>query len=581
MQAFHGRTSGAVAATDNPKIVSPFNATPNVTFVPLDDIEAVRRELATGEYAAAIIEGIQGVSGIHEPSPEFLRQLREATEATGTMLILDEIQSGYGRTGSFFAHQPSGIRPDLITAAKGIANGFPMGAVLISPRFEARKGMLGTTFGGNHLACAAALAVLDVIEEENLIDNAAKVGDYLLGELRAMPGLKDVRGRGLMIGVEIEGCAADCFSTAISSQAEPAPTPCVCSRRCRSPSTRRDASLTNSNHSSPTAASNRPIHLTISMKTFTSVADIGSLTEAIAEARAIKADRFADASLGRNRTLMMVFFNSSLRTRLSTQKAALNLGMNVIVLDINQGAWKLETERGVIMDGDKPEHLLEAIPVMGCYADIIGVRAFASLTDKKADYEEQVINQFIRYSGRPVFSMEAATGHPLQAFADVITIEEHKTKPRPKVVLTWAPHPRALPQAVPNSFAQWTVAAGYDVVITHPRGYELAPEFTAGATIEYDREKAFSGADFIYAKNWSAYADPDYGKILSTDRSWTVDTRSMALTDNAFFMHCLPVRRNMIVTDDVIESERSLVIPEAANREISAQTVLKRMLQSL
>lgn len=207
-QAFHGRTSGAVAATDNPKIVSPFNTTPNVTFVPMGDIEAVRRELATGEYAAVIIEGIQGVSGIHEPSPEFLRQLREATEATGTMLILDEIQSGYGRTGSFFAHQPSGIRPDLITAAKGIANGFPMGAVLISPRFEARKGMLGTTFGGNHLACAAALAVLDVIEEENLIDNAAKVGDYLLGELRAMPGLKDVRGRGLMIGVEIEGDAA-------------------------------------------------------------------------------------------------------------------------------------------------------------------------------------------------------------------------------------------------------------------------------------------------------------------------------------------------------------------------------------
>ncbi len=270
-QAFHGRTSGAVAATDNPKIVSPFNATPNVTFVPLGDIEAVRRELATGEYAAAIIEGIQGVSGIHEPSPEFLRQLREATEATGTMLILDEIQSGYGRTGSFFAHQPSGIRPDLITAAKGIANGFPMGAVLISPRFEARKGMLGTTFGGNHLACAAALAVLDVIEEENLIDNAAKVGDYLLGELHAMPGLKDVRGRGLMIGVEIEGDAARLrrrllFDRHIFTGGASAPTPCVCSRRCRSPSTRRDASLTNSNHSSPTAASNRPIHLTISMK---------------------------------------------------------------------------------------------------------------------------------------------------------------------------------------------------------------------------------------------------------------------------------------------------------------------------
>ena len=206
-QAFHGRTSGAVAATDNPKIVSPFNATPNVTFVPLGDIEAVRRELATGEYAAAIIEGIQGVSGIHEPSPEFLRQLREATEATGTMLILDEIQSGYGRTGSFFAHQPSGIRPDLITAAKGIANGFPMGAVLISPRFEARKGMLGTTFGGNHLACAAACRARRHRGRKS--HRQRRQGRRLSARrTHAMPGLKDVRGRGLMIGVEIEGDAA-------------------------------------------------------------------------------------------------------------------------------------------------------------------------------------------------------------------------------------------------------------------------------------------------------------------------------------------------------------------------------------
>jgi N-succinyl-L-ornithine transcarbamylase len=277
----------------------------------------------------------------------------------------------------------------------------------------------------------------------------------------------------------------------------------------------------------------------------------------------------------------MIFFNSSLRTRLSTQKAAMNLGMNVMVLDVNQGAWKLETEFGVVMDGDKAEHLLEAIPVMGSYCDIIGVRSFAGLTNKQEDYEERVIEQFIRYSGRPVFSMESATRHPLQSFADLITIEEYKTKPRPKVVLTWAPHPRALPQAVPNSFAEWMNAADVDFVITHPHGYELAPEFVGKARVDYDQRHAFEGADFIYAKNWSAYADPNYGKVLSQDRDWTVDTAKMALTDNAYFMHCLPVRRNMIVTDEVIDSPRSIVIPEAANREISAQTVIKRLLEQL
>ncbi|MDE6193322.1 MAG: acetylornithine carbamoyltransferase [Muribaculaceae bacterium] len=317
------------------------------------------------------------------------------------------------------------------------------------------------------------------------------------------------------------------------------------------------------------------------MKKFTCVQDIGPLDKALAEAALIKKDRFAFTGLGRNKTLLMIFFNSSLRTRLSTQKAAMNLGMNVIVLDVNQGAWKLETERGVIMDGDKAEHLLEAIPVMASYCDIIGVRSFAGLTNKKDDYEEKVIEQFIKYSGKPVFSMEAATRHPLQSFADLITIEEYKTKERPKVVMTWAPHPKALPQAVPNSFAEWMIAAGYDFVITHPHGYELDPKFTKGAKIEYDQRKAFEGADFIYAKNWSAYEDPNYGKVLSTDRDWTVDAEKMALTDNAFFMHCLPVRRNMIVTDDVIESERSIVIPEAANREISAQVVIKRLLENL
>ncbi len=317
------------------------------------------------------------------------------------------------------------------------------------------------------------------------------------------------------------------------------------------------------------------------MKKFTCVADIGPLDKALAEAAEIKRDRFAFTHLGKNKTLLMLFFNSSLRTRLSTQKAAMNLGMNVMVLDVNQGAWKLETERGVVMDGDKAEHLLEAIPVMASYCDIIGVRSFAGLKDKREDYEERVIEQFIRYSGRPVFSMEAATRHPLQSFADLITIEEYKTKARPKVVLTWAPHPRALPQAVPNSFAEWMNATDYEFVITHPRGYELAPEFVGNARVEYDQLKAFEGADFIYAKNWAAYADPNYGKVLSTDRAWTVDAAKMALTNNAYFMHCLPVRRNMIVTDDVIESERSIVIPEAANREISAQTVLKRLLESI
>lgn len=317
------------------------------------------------------------------------------------------------------------------------------------------------------------------------------------------------------------------------------------------------------------------------MKKFTNVNDIGDLRKAVEEALEIKKDRFAFTELGKNKTLLMIFFNSSLRTRLSTQKAAMNLGMNVMVLDVNQGAWKLETERGVVMDGDKAEHLLEAIPVMGSYCDIIGVRSFAGLKDKKEDYEEMVIEQFIKYSGRPVFSMEAATRHPLQSFADLITIEEFKEVERPKIVLSWAPHPRALPQAVPNSFAEWINATDYELVITHPEGYELAPEFVGNARVEYDQRKAFEGAHFIYAKNWSAYADPNYGKILTMDRDWTVDSEKMALTDNAYFMHCLPVRRNMIVTDEVIESPRSIVIPEAANREISAQTVIKRLLESI
>ncbi|MDR3340690.1 MAG: N-acetylornithine carbamoyltransferase [Candidatus Symbiothrix sp.] len=317
------------------------------------------------------------------------------------------------------------------------------------------------------------------------------------------------------------------------------------------------------------------------MRVFTTVKDLGNLDAALKEAFEVKKNRFAYKALGENKTLLAVFFNSSLRTRLSTQKAAMNLGMNVIVLDVNQGAWRLETERGVVMDGDKSEHILEAIPVMASYCDIIGVRSFAQFENKQEDYSEKILNQFIRYAGRPVFSMEGATTHPLQAFADLITIAEFKTKERPKVVLTWAPHPRALPQAVPNSFADFMNEANVDFVISHPEGYELDPKFVRGAKIEYDQKKAFIAADFIYAKNWSVFEDADYGQIISKDRSWTVDSAKMALTNDAFFMHCLPVRRNMIVTDDVIESPKSIVIQEAANREISCQVVLKRMLENL
>ena len=324
------------------------------------------------------------------------------------------------------------------------------------------------------------------------------------------------------------------------------------------------------------------------MKTFFHPQDLGDIRAALAEAQLVKKDRYAFQQLGKNKTLLMVFFNNSLRTRLSTQKAAMNLGMNVIVLDVNAGAWKLETERGVIMDGDKSEHLWEAIPVMGCYCDVIGIRSFAGLTDREYDYAETIVNQFVQYSGKPVFAMETATVHPLQAFADLITIEEHKQAERVKAVLTWAPHCRALPQAVPNSFAEWMLAApDVDLVITHPEGYELDSQFTKGATIEYDQKKAFEGADFIYAKNWSCpgVTNPaDYGKILTDYKKmahWTVDAEHMSWTNNGKFLHCLPVRRGLIVTDDVIESKNSLVIPEAANREISAQVVIKRILESL
>ncbi len=320
------------------------------------------------------------------------------------------------------------------------------------------------------------------------------------------------------------------------------------------------------------------------MKSFFHVSDIGDLAKALEEAKQVKATPLAWKNLGQDKTIILIFFNSSLRTRLSSQKAALNLGMNPIVLNVGADSWKLETQFGVVMDGDKSEHLREAIPVIGSYCDIIGVRSFAGLQDRGFDYAETILNQFIEYSGKPVISLESATVHPCQAFADLITIEEYKTKKRPKVVMTWAPHPRALPQAVPNSFAEWMNAADVDFVITHPEGYELDPRFVGGAKVEYDQMKALEGADFVYAKNWSCpgVTNPDdYGKILSKDMGWVVDARHMAVTNDAYFMHCLPVRRNMIVSDEVIDSPRSIVIPEAANRVVSAQVVMKRMLEDL
>ena len=321
------------------------------------------------------------------------------------------------------------------------------------------------------------------------------------------------------------------------------------------------------------------------MRTFFHAEDIGPLDVALKEALEVKKNPFGWQHLGKNKTIILVFFNNSLRTRLSSQKAALNLGMNPIVLNVNGDSWRLETEMGVVMDGDKTEHLKEAIPVIGSYCDIIGVRSFAGLTDKEYDYNETILKQFIDYSGKPVISLESATVHPCQAFADLITIEEYKEQGRrPKVVMTWAPHPKALPQAVPNSFAEWMNAADVDFVITQPEGYELDPRFVGNARVEYDQMKALEGADFVYAKNWSCpgVTNPaDYGKIISKDMDWMVDEKHMAVTNNAYFMHCLPVRRNMIVSDAVIDSPRSIVIPEAANRVVSAQVVMKRMLEEL
>jgi len=313
------------------------------------------------------------------------------------------------------------------------------------------------------------------------------------------------------------------------------------------------------------------------MKNFTSALDVKNIKKLVKTGLKLKKKPLKHICLGLDKTLVLLFFNPSLRTRLSTQKAALNLGMNVIVMNANQG-WKFEFEDGVIMNTDKAEHIKEAAKVISQYADIIGIRTFPSLTDKEQDYQDFIFNKFIEHATVPIVSLESAILHPLQSLADMITIAEHKKTKKPKVVLSWAPHPKALPQAVANSFAEWTLASNYDLTITHPKGYELSERFTKGASIEYDQAKAFEGADFIYTKNWSSFNN--YGQILVEDSSWIVNSKKMALTNDGKFMHCLPVRRNVVVTGKVLDSPAALVIEQANNRTYAAQAVLKGILEA-
>jgi N-succinyl-L-ornithine transcarbamylase len=314
------------------------------------------------------------------------------------------------------------------------------------------------------------------------------------------------------------------------------------------------------------------------MKNFISVKDVSDIPALVKDALELKKNPFAFSDLGKNKTLGLIFLNPSLRTRLSTQKAALNMGMNVMVMNMDKEGWALETQDGVIMNHNTVEHIREAAAVMGEYCDIIGVRSFPRLVDQHEDYSEDFFNKFMKYAGVPIVSLESATLHPLQSLADLVTIEETKTKARPKVVLTWAPHIKALPQAVANSFAEWMVKSDVDFVITHPEGYELAKEFTGNATIEYNQDKALAGADYIYIKNWSSYED--YGKVLSMDSHWMITNEKLKLTDNAQVMHCLPVRRGIELSDEILDGPNSLVIQEASNRVWAAQAVLKKMLET-
>lgn len=313
------------------------------------------------------------------------------------------------------------------------------------------------------------------------------------------------------------------------------------------------------------------------MKHFLSVYDAPSISELVQEGIRQKQNPFADAHLGKNKTIGLIFFNSSLRTRLSTQKAAQNLGMNVMTMNVGTDSWGLEMEDGVIMDATKAEHVKEAAAVVGQYCDIIGIRAFAELQDRDKDYAEQVLQQFKKYAGVPIVNLESATRHPLQSLADCITIEELKTTIRPKIVLTWLPHFKPLPQAVANSFCEWVNRIEADFVITHPEGYTLAPEFAGNAQVTNNQEEALKNADFVYGKNWSSYAE--YGQVLTQQSTWMMTKQKMDLTNNGKFMHCLPVRRNLKVSDDLLDSDASIVIQQAGNRVWAAQAVLKGILE--
>jgi N-succinyl-L-ornithine transcarbamylase len=311
------------------------------------------------------------------------------------------------------------------------------------------------------------------------------------------------------------------------------------------------------------------------MKNYINISDIENLNELLQEAHSLKKCQFQFKELGKNKTLVMLFFNSSLRTRLSTEKAAKNLGMEVSILNVND-AWKLEYEDGTVMNLDKAEHIKEAAQVISQYADIIAVRAFPTLQDKAKDESEFVIKNLEKHASVPIVNMESATAHPLQALADAITIEEQKVVKKPKVVLSWAPHLRALPHAVANSFVKMMKELDVDFTITHPKGYELDESITQGCTITNDQEEAFKDADFVYTKNWSSYQD--YGKVLLTDENWMITKDKLGA---AKFMHCLPVRRNVVVEDAVLDSDNSIVIEQANNRTYAAQIVLKKILENL
>jgi N-succinyl-L-ornithine transcarbamylase len=314
------------------------------------------------------------------------------------------------------------------------------------------------------------------------------------------------------------------------------------------------------------------------MKHFTTVHDLKDVNALVAEALALKQNPYALSDLGKNKTLGLIFLNPSLRTRLSTQKAAMNLGMNVMVLNIDKEGWALEMEDGAVMNGTSVEHIKDAAAVLGQYCDVVGIRCFPSLQSKEDDYSEKVLSKFMQYCKVPIVSLESATLHPLQSLADLITIKENWTEEKkPKVVLTWAPHIKALPQAVANSFSEWMCKADVDFIIAHPEGYELNENYTNGATIELDQNQALKDADFVYVKNWSAYTD--YGKILSVDSEWMLTNEKLKITNNAKVMHCLPVRRNVELSDEVLDGQNALVQQQAINRLYAAQAVLKRMLE--